>query len=327
MIFKNNRTVNRASSLLATTFLYASLGLLPAFAMGQPIHEPTATHAIFQWRPFLAPFHAVVLHFPIGFVTMAFVLEVYGMRRPDPVLKRVASLTLWLSLLSGLVTAGFGILRAASGGYERHTVETHRWTGIAVVACTLATLAVHKLACRDERRRALTYGYRALLVMTLGLLVVAGHVGGNLTHGSKYLTENAPAFVREFLEDVMPEPTDPTVPDILGKGQSFFVEKVQPILNNKCIRCHGPEKQKGEYRMDQPEVAIKGGESGKAAIKPGKPMESELVRLITLPPEDEDAMPPKGKEPLSADEMLTFIRWIQMGAEFPSTARPAGDGN
>lgn len=70
-------------------------------------------------------------------------------------------------------------------------------------------------------------------------------------------------------------------------------------------------KAKGDYRLDDPVVALKGGESEKVAIKPGDPLGSEFVRLILLPPDDDDVMPPKGKEALTGEEVLTIIRWIQ----------------
>jgi uncharacterized membrane protein len=304
---------------VAAAFLYLSLAMIAAGATG----DPTPAQKAFLWTPFLAPFHAVVLHFPIGFVTMAAVLELYRMRRPSADLKPVTTLTLWLSLLSGIVAATLGILRATGGGYEIHEVEAHRWTGLAVVGATLLTLAVQRWAYRDESRGLLTASYRGLLGVTLGLLVVAGHMGGNLTHGSKYLTENAPAFVRELIEE--PPPASAIVGSLanLDEKQRFYRDQVQPILEKKCFRCHGPEKQKGEYRMDQPEIALKGGESEKTAIKPGDPLGSELVRLILLPPGDDDIMPPEGKEPVTAEEALTIIRWIQKGALFPVALTPS----
>lgn len=309
----------RSCKLSAAVSFYLGLTIIAAGAVG----DPTPAQNAFLWTPFLAPFHAVVLHFPIGFVTMACVLEIYRMRRPSAELKPVTTLTLWLSLLSGIVAATLGILRATGGGYEVHELESHRWTGVAVVGATLLTLALQRWAYRDESRGLLTASYRGLLAITLSLLVVAGHMGGNLTHGSKYLTENAPAFVREFIEEEPPASADAGSLASLDEKQRFYVEHVQPILEKKCFRCHGPEKQKGEYRMDQPEIALKGGESEKTAIKPGDPLGSELVRLILLPPGDDEIMPPEGKEPVTAEEALTIIRWIQKGAPFPVAATPS----
>jgi len=310
----------RASFFLAAGLLQLGAATLTAYAAG----EPAAAQKAFLWRPFLAPFHAVVLHFPIGFLTMACVLELYRMRRPGAELKPVTVLTLWLSLLSGIVAAVFGILRATGGGYEPRELESHRWTGIAVVAATLLTLIVQRLAYRNEARRMLAFGYRTLLVATLGLVGIAGHMGGGLTHGTNYLTEYAPAFVRELMEDMTPDAAGTAASGDLNGNERFFVEHVKPIFDKKCSGCHGPKKQKGDYRLDRADVALAGGESRKAAIKPGDPLASELVRLILLPPGDDDIMPPEGKESVNAEEALTIIRWIQKGAPFPG-ATAEGD--
>ena len=289
-------------------------------AAGDPASATTGLHPTFLWRPFLAPFHAVVLHFPIGFVTMVLVLELYRFFRPNAELKRVTTLTLWLSLLSGGVAAMLGILRATNGGYEPNDLESHRWTGLAVVTCTLLALGTQYLAYRDEGRWVRTLAYRFLIVATLGLLVAAGHKGGNLTHGSKYLTENAPVFLRTLMGESEAAGDPSTAVAGLDERQRFFVEHVRPIFERKCVRCHGPEKQKGDYRLDQADLALKGGESGKLAIKPGDALGSELVRLILLPPGDDDIMPPSGKEAVTPEETLTIIRWIQKGALFPVAA-------
>lgn len=301
--------------------LILSAVTLTAHAAG----APAAAQKAFLWRPFLAPFHAVVLHFPIGFVTMVCVLELHRMWRPCEALKPVTALTLWLSLLSGIAAATLGILRATGGGYETHEVESHRWTGIAVVVATVLALVVQRFAYRNEARRVLTLAYRSLLAITLALLVIAGHIGGNLTHGSKYLTENAPAFMRDFLDGKPDDEAGTASPAKLDEKQKFFAQHVQPILEKKCMNCHGKEKQKGDYRLDDPAVALKGGESGKAAIKPGDPLGSEFLRLILLPTDDDDVMPPKGKEAMTAEEVLTIIRWIQKGAPF-ATGAPAAIG-
>ena len=103
-----------------------------------------ASHSgkVFAWHPFLAPFHAVVLHLPIGFLMLGAILEFYRRNRQSEELKSVVRLVIWLSLLSGIVTACFGLLRASGGGYDPRVVELHRWSGLAVPFCTLLTLAL-----------------------------------------------------------------------------------------------------------------------------------------------------------------------------------------
>ena len=291
--------------------------VLPALAAA-PAQGIDAAHRMFQWRPFLAPFHAVVLHFPIGFITVAFILEIYRLRRPSEELRHVTMLVIWLSFVTGIVSATFGILRGGTGGYESHALELHRIFGLGVPLFILATLAAQNIAYRNEAVRGWTYGYRSLLTGTLAMIVVAGHLGGNLTHGSNYLVENAPEFVRDLIEEELAPAS--TALAGLNENQRYYAEKVQPILAAKCYSCHGLQKQKGGYRLDQPEIALKGGNSGKIAIKPGDPVESHLVRLILLPPEHDDVMPPAGKEALTQEETITIIDWIRKGAAFSGSS-------
>src|SRR5947199_3301862 len=45
-----------------------------------------------------------------------------------------------------------------------------------------------------------------------------------------------------------------------------FAKEIQPILSENCIKCHGPEKQKGKLRLDSREAALKGGTDGEVLI-------------------------------------------------------------
>ena len=44
-----------------------------------------------------------------------------------------------------------------------------------------------------------------------------------------------------------------------GEDKVDFAKQIQPILRQNCVKCHGPEKQKGKLRLDSKEVAMKGG--------------------------------------------------------------------
>lgn len=271
---------------------------------------PSAGREIFQWRPFLGPMHSVVLHFPIGFLTVTVILELCRTLWPSPELRRVTSLILWLSLLSGAVTAAFGLMRVGAGDYDPQMVSSHRQFGLAVLAFTMATLLLQTLAFRAGNL-AWTSLYRLSLLATLGLVVVAGHLGGNLTHGKRYLVENAPPFLRDLIEGDAPAKSLPTAPQ-----SRLYIEKVQPILSVKCYPCHGPEKQKGGYRLDLSDRALKGGDSGQAGIVPGDPLKSHIVQLMLLPPGHDDVMPPEGKKAPSPEELGAIIQWIREGAAF-----------
>jgi mono/diheme cytochrome c family protein/uncharacterized membrane protein len=284
---------------------------------------------VFKWRPFLAPFHAVVLHYPIGFLTVAVVLEIYRMLRPGEEVLRIIRLIVWLSLITGLAAAGLGILRAGSGEYDGAALSRHRALGLTIPVAMALTLWLLSRAFRGGENRLLRNLYRAALGTTFALLIAAGHFGGNLTHGSRYLTENAPGFLREFMEDFEGEPV--AAADSGGAGPDrAFATLVAPVFEKKCVSCHGPEKQKGGLRLDDPALAVKAGKSGRPAVVPGKPLESEVVARILLPGSHEDAMPPDGKQPLDAEEILAVIRWVQQSAAAAAAGlatNAAGAGN
>lgn len=291
--------------------------LAPAAAIALPFLLPGLLAAAgpngsegsaFDWRAFLAPFHTVTLHLPIGFVMMAAILEGYHLLRPSGELRRSIGVVLLSSAGTAVLVAFLGILRAHGGGYEPAALESHRWLGVAVGAATVLLAVVHSLAFRKGRGTLGAGVYRILLAVDLVLLTLAGHGGGNLTHGSKYLTANAPAWAKQWLEPS-------TQASVADGGAGEFAETIRPIFEAKCFSCHGPEKQKGDYRMDTAEGLFAAGESELDPIVAGSPLESYLVELITLPEDDDLAMPPDGKDRLSPEETLAVIRWIWNGAK------------
>jgi cytochrome c551/c552 len=92
-----------------------------------------------------------------------------------------------------------------------------------------------------------------------------------------------------------------------------FVDDVQPLLEAKCVSCHGPDKQEGGLRLDSFAAAKAGGDSG-PAIVPGDAVKSLLVKAITFR-DPNLQMPPKQK--LSDKEIATLTRWVQAGAAWP----------
>src|SRR5688572_26874703 len=62
-------------------------------------------------------------------------------------------------------------------------------------------------------------------------------------------------------------------------ADDHFRQKVKPLLDSRCISCHGAEKQKGGLRLDSRAATLKGGENGPAMI-PGKPGQSLLLQAV-----------------------------------------------
>jgi len=97
-----------------------------------------------------------------------------------------------------------------------------------------------------------------------------------------------------------------------------FQRDVQPILVEHCSQCHGADEpdRKAGLRLDLFETATRSGESGLAAIVPGKPDESELMRRIVSHDPDVIMPPPDLKKPVSDAQIQTLRQWITEGAKY-----------
>jgi hypothetical protein len=109
-----------------------------------------------------------------------------------------------------------------------------------------------------------------------------------------------------------------TTRPVSGEAGSLYAQVVQPILQRRCISCHGPEKQKGELRLDSLAGVRRGGQAGLALV-PGNASESLMIRRLLLPPEDEDHMPPEGKPQPTQAEVGLLQWWINAGASEDGT--------
>lgn len=93
-----------------------------------------------------------------------------------------------------------------------------------------------------------------------------------------------------------------------------FNTQVKPIINKKCISCHGGVKQEAGFSLLFEQEALGPTESGKPAIIPGNPDGSELIRRISLN-DPEERMPYK-HEALSDDEIKVLRKWVDQGAKW-----------
>ncbi len=106
-----------------------------------------------------------------------------------------------------------------------------------------------------------------------------------------------------------------TVPPL---GKVDFTRDIRPLLSDNCFACHGPDAKqlKGKLRLDLSESAKKPAKSGKIAIVPGKPAESELVQRLKTKDEADVMPPPESHKKLTPEQIALFTRWIEQGAEY-----------
>ena len=253
---------------------------------------------------FLGHFHPLLVHLPIGLVLLLAAIELLGR---FPRFKQVNSnvgLILALAVPAAAIAAFCGFLLSKAGGYQENLLALHKWTGIGTaIACAIAGI-LYLL----NRKTA----YRVCLFSSTALLIVAGHYGGSLTHGTDYFARYAPGPLRTLLGGAA-KPAISQTNKVEVAQLPAFTGVVRPVLQQNCVSCHGPEKSKAGLRLDTLEGIHKGGKSGPALIA-GKAAESEIIKRVHLPASDEDHMPPDGKPQPSRDDVALMEWWINAGA-------------
>lgn len=104
---------------------------------------------------------------------------------------------------------------------------------------------------------------------------------------------------------------------------TFFQQKVRPVLESACFKCHSHEakKSKGGLVVDSLAALLKGGESGPAVV-PGDLGKSLLVKAIRF--EDDDIrMPPNGKLP--EEQIAILVEWVRQGAPWPGATKETAE--
>ena len=100
--------------------------------------------------------------------------------------------------------------------------------------------------------------------------------------------------------------------DARAEDDRLFRERVAPILERRCVSCHGDASPEGKLALTTARAVRAGGVSGPALV-PGDAEESLLLMMVSG---DEPEMPRKG-EPLSAEEVASLRSWIERGAPWP----------
>lgn len=96
-------------------------------------------------------------------------------------------------------------------------------------------------------------------------------------------------------------------------SDSVFAKNIQPVFNDYCVSCHGPDKTKAGLRLDSYEALMAGGDSGPTLVA-GKSGESSLIERLRLPLDEEDHMPPEKKPQPTGPEIALLAWWIDQGA-------------
>jgi hypothetical protein len=96
--------------------------------------------------------------------------------------------------------------------------------------------------------------------------------------------------------------------------QIDFNREIRPILNTKCISCHGGVKEDAGFSLFSREDALRDTDSGKPAIIPGDPGASEIIRRLTS--KDPEVRMPYHAQPLPEEEIAKLKKWVKQGANW-----------
>jgi uncharacterized membrane protein len=252
---------------------------------------------------FLGHLHPLVVHLPIGILLLACLFLWQSRKDKYAHLQPAINTILLLGMISAIAACITGYMLSQTGDYDEDAVDLHQWMGISVAVISIITFY-----CR--RKIALQKWQLPLSLLLVIMIFITGHLGGSLTHGSDYLTQP--------LQNMFESDTAATInrKPVLDVQEAFvYTDIIQPIFQSKCYSCHGRTKQKGKLRLDDSVMMLKGGKDG-VVIVPNKSGESELIKRIMLPREDEHHMAPREKPQLTGQEIALLKWWVDNGADF-----------
>ncbi|MFZ6009783.1 MAG: c-type cytochrome domain-containing protein [Bacteroidota bacterium] len=245
------------------------------------------------WLQVIGRMHPLFLHFPIVIILLAVTLIFYKASAGNKIPEEISKGLLLLGALSASVTVIMGLFLSFEDDYTGCILHWHKWFGIGVAL--LASLLYYYIAGYYPLKFS-----RILGGLTALCLILAGHFGAELTHGQDFL-----------LAPVMPEKI---VRQVSLQEAMIYQDIIAPIIDQKCVSCHNPEKAKGNLILTSEEGWKKGGKSGKL-FEAGDPDASLLIKRMLLPEDDKKHMPPKGKTPLTQSDMDVLYHWVKSGGD------------
>ncbi len=252
---------------------------------------------------FIGHFHPAVVHLPIGILLIALLLQWLSTKNKYHVLKEAVPVVLLCGGIAAFFSCVSGYLLSINDDYDTILVSWHMWMGLAVMFVSFLLYA-------KERNPLFGVNKNLLSVGLLILVFVTGHLGGSLTHGSDYFSK---PLENIFSDDSV---SNATIKPIANVQEAVaYSEVIKPILQTKCYSCHNANKKKGGLRMDDSLLLMKGGKDGKI-IETGNAAESEMIKRLLLPVDNDDHMPPREKPQLTEQQIALLHWWIDNNNDF-----------
>ena len=254
------------------------------------------------WMQVIGRMHTLLLHFPIVLLVLCVCWELFAGFKKSMTTEQTAigDSLLLVTSLTAVTSALMGLLLSRETGYVPEELAWHKWGGVFISLLALLWYVFR------EQLRSIKIVLSITAAISLVVVIVTGHLGGNITHGEDFL--------------LAPVSQDEQAPAVQFEDAIIYANMVQPILKAKCVICHNEKKTKGELLMEPYAMLAKGGKSGSLWDLKAENFGLMLTR-IHLPDDNKKHMPPTGKIQLTDDEINIIYHWIKMGAS--ATAKVA----
>ncbi len=206
-----------------------------------------------------------------------------------------------------------GYLHFGEGGFTGPSAEAHRlWGTVTAVAAVAGWWLASRSAGRAGAVRL------AAGIAMLVLVSITGHYGGNLTHGTTFLGEYAPSFLRSLIGAAPPRPPATSV-----AAADPYLDVVQPLLSSAAARAttttNATAASASRAMTRRSSAATRAARSCPATSK-----RASSIYRTGLPPDDEAFMPAEGKTPLTAEQVEILRWWVGAGAPHDTTVGAIG---
>ncbi len=203
-------------------------------------------------------------------------------------------------------------------GLSRHEWGMiHSWASLVLLAVIFVHLMLHWEWIFTNIRRRFTSaqaspkqrfhaGLAALatLLILISLFAWSTHAGVRELETPRHPLRSPPEGTADISAGIVP-------PQVIE-----FWRDVMPIFEASCIGCHGPKKQRADFRVDQREDFFAPGDAA-PLIVPGDAKKSRIIAIVSgevkeMKAAEDHVLPPH--------EIALLKAWINAGANWPEKA-------
>ncbi len=143
-----------------------------------------------QFGYWVSRLHPAVVHFPIALVVAALVAEVTSFFMQKENMRSAARYCLVLAVFGGLMAGLTGWLKfwcGPSTGVIDPDTQSHRLAG-TISGFWIVLMCIAGFAAKSHPKPWMVWSFRLILLIGVGLVGFAGHLGGALVYGKDYLS-------------------------------------------------------------------------------------------------------------------------------------------